>query len=157
MPDPHERHARTGEDYESQPSRSQQRRLAATEPETRQSPGKKDRNLCKALHWKPHKGEFRVAQYGWSAARTCRWGTSWREPGEASWLCCHSEICSGCGKILRDRIKAGECPDYRPATPGELAAIEAERIRREEVRTAAWSRKAGRKPTGKQGYRKKRN
>jgi hypothetical protein len=164
MPDPYERHSRPNgccESWYGQPSRSQLRAAVVAEqvhpeviPQGKRPPGRKDRNLCKAAHWKgPHQPEFTITQGGWSRGE-CRWGISWTDPDQPSWICRHEERCAGCGRVLRTSVSSAECPDFRPVTEQEQAAIEAEIVRREQV--VPWRRQ---RPviTGPQGYRKKRS
>ncbi len=171
MPDPFERRSRPNgccEGIYSQPPRSQQRAAAVADAgnpevisEGRRPPGKKDRSLCKAAHWKgPHQAELRIQEYGWRRTAGCRWAVSWRsKDGEPSWHCAHEEFCTGCGKILRTSITDGECPAFHPVTAAEREAVEAERAGH-EARVAAlrarnrWQPKPP--PTGPQGYRRKR-
>jgi hypothetical protein len=125
------------------------------------APGKKDRDLCKAAHWKaPHQPRLRMQVLGWRRTVGCKWGASWRsKDGEPSWHCAHEEACSGCGKVLRLSIGAEECPGFHPITAGERAAIEAKRAE-DAARAAAARARSRRQPrppiTGKQGFRRKR-
>lgn len=158
MPDPFERHGKS-DGWGPSPSRSQLRRMAASD-EVKRPAARKDPALCKAAHWKgPHQPELRVKQYGWSAKRECRYAISWRTDDEVGWHCCHEEFCSGCGKILRGKISDGECPGWHPVTDAERAALEAERAEHEARVAAARARSRWRpKPPvdGPQSYRRKR-
>ena len=156
----HVRHARGKDDWGTQPGRSAQRAAAAVEPEKR-APGKKDRDLCKAAHWKGlHQPELRMKSYGWPRKGICLWAVSWRSKnGEPVWHCGHEEYCSGCGKALRASIGDSECPGFREITDADLARIEAERAE-SEVRVAAARTRNRWRPrpaiTGPQGFRRKR-
>jgi len=101
---------------------------------------------------------LRLRRYGWSRRSSCGWGLVWSRKERcraAGWTCLHEEACTGCGKILRDRIPAAECPDFHPITAGERAAIDAERAA--ERAAAARSRWQPKPPvTGPQGYRRPR-
>ena len=100
-----------------------------------------------------------MQQYGWRRDGVCKWGITWRKPGGPSWCCGHEEFCSGCGKILRTKIEAAECPGYHPITADERAAVEAERAE-DEARVAATRARNRWQPRppipGPQGYRKTR-
>lgn len=155
MPDPYERHGRgTGWDvWGPTPSRHQQRAAAAADDAVKPPPAKKDKDLCKAAHWKgPHQPQLRVREYSWRKTPRCRWGIFWRQP-EPSWECSHEEVCAGCGKVLRISISKTECPDFHPITEAERDALERE-IERWRERVA--SRRYQRRPVidGPQGYRK---
>lgn len=154
MPDPFERHGKS-DSWGPQPSRSQLRRRAAVDEAEKKAPGKKDPALCKAAHWKaPHGRELRLRRFGWPASRSCGWGLPW-VGDEAAWLCGHEEFCPGCGKVLRNHVEPGECPAWHAATAEDLAAVESERARRDDLAAA----RAARKPVidGPQGYRRKRS
>jgi hypothetical protein len=155
MPDPYERHGRAtgGDVWGPNPSRRQTRAAAAAEPEGKRPPGKKDPNLCKAAHWKGlHQPRLRIRQYGRQRLQ-CRWGTSWASD-KPTWHCVHEEFCTGCGKILRAGIPAGECPDFRPITKAEQDAIDLEIERYTAVRVSRARRRAV--INGPQGYRKRK-
>jgi hypothetical protein len=161
MPGPFERRSRPNGSCEglySQPSRSQLRSAAVAadvrEP-ARKAPGKKDPALCKAAHWKgPHKPGLIKNEPLFRREFPCRWDASWTADGP-EWFCYHEERCARCGKVLRSRVGREECPEFRPITDDELAAIEAEIKRHEGIRAA----RAARKPviTGPQGYRKRKS
>lgn len=164
MPDPFDRHARPGDGWEAQPSRSQLRRAAAMEDGgdsravddplivAKRAPGRKDRNLCKAAHWKgPHQPEIRPCIDPFTNhGRECGWDASWRQD-KPVWVCRHEEVCTGCLKVLRGLLGRDDCPDFRPITEDERERIGAEIASRREWRQS-------RKPviTGHQGYRRKR-
>lgn len=159
MPDPAERHSKHSEDgWGSQPSRSQQRRAAAVEDD-RPSPGRKNKAVCKAAHWKgPHQPVLRMRSFA-RLRLTCRWGHRWNRENPITWNCHHQEYCAGCGKILRDVIPAGECPDKVALTQDIIEGIR-RKDREAEERLARW--RELRRPviapviTGPQGYRKKK-
>ena len=146
-----DRHAETSDGYESEPSRSQQRRMAAQDdPAVRRPPGKKDPGLCKAAHWaKPHVPVFRLHD----ERKPCHWWINWF--GEIAWDCNHMQACSGCGKILDHFVKGKRCPDWREATPEETARLERE-LEEKLLRIAAFRARRVKRPviTGPQGYRK---
>jgi hypothetical protein len=151
VPDPYERHARTKDlsGWESQNPRSA-RRVAATEPEVKRPPAKKDPSLCKAQHWKgPHTPVFRIRQYGRQKS-TCKWGPNWGKP-EPRWHCAHEEVCSGCGKVLSVFVE-NRCPDFHEITEGEQKQIT------EKIEQWALRRLARPRPVidGPQGYRKRK-
>jgi len=161
MPKRFERHARTAWEWGTPGSRRDEVARAVNEPAAK-APGKKDRNLCKAAHWKgPHQPELRMQTFGWRRTASCKWAVSWRsKDGEPLWHCAHEEFCSGCGKVLRTGIGDEECPGFHPVTDDERAAIEAERAEH-EVRVADVRARNHWQPkppvTGKQGYRRKRD
>lgn len=178
MPDPYERHGQADDGWSGQPSRSQLRRIAATEDGAtsqavddpavvaKRAPGKKDPALCKDTHWKePHQAALRAKEFGWHDARWqrnsgCGWTLAWsvrKRRDVTGFRCIHEEVCTGCGKILRDRIPGQDCPDFRPITAEERAAIDAELERRKE-RAAEWRAQRQPRPsiTGPQGYRKRK-
>jgi hypothetical protein len=153
MPDPYERHSRNSWEWGPSPARGQARAAAADQdvvPE-RRPPAKKDRDLCKAAHWKgPHQPELRKHPQLYYRHSKCHWTPGWaaREP---HWACAHEEACTGCGKVLRVWVKKEECPDFRPVTEAERAeimqAIEQWDARRARRRSAI---------DGPQGYRKRK-
>jgi hypothetical protein len=158
MPDPTERHGKS-DDWSAQPSRSQLRRMAVTD-EAKRSPARKDRDLCKAAHWKgPHEPAIVFAGHVFHKG-PCRWSPMWDgEAGgyRAGWMCLHEERCGNCGKVLRMSLARTECPDFE-AAKGLLPAAEAE-AEAATKRHYAWREKhSSRKPaiTGPQGYRKRR-
>jgi hypothetical protein len=161
MPDPFERRSRPNgccEDWYSQPSRSQLRSGAITADEgsrPKRAPGKKDPALCKAAHWKgPHVPGLIKNEPLFRRESPCRWDASWMADGP-EWFCYHEERCTGCGRVLRSRINREECPEFHPITDDELAAVEAEIKRHEDIIAA----RAARRPVidGPQGYRRKRS
>ena len=149
MPDPYERHARSSEnDWGGNAPRSASRRAAASDETVKRPPGKKDPDLCKALHWKgPHVPEFRLREHGWRS-KSCGWTTEWALKGP-HWACGHEEVCSGCGKVL-EAFPGRRCPDYREITDSERTEIE-EKIRQWEQRRRRPFRS---RIDGPQGYRK---
>lgn len=148
MPDPLERHGK-GDGWDPLPSRSRLRRMAVTD-EAKRSPGRKNRDLCKAAHWKgPHKPDLRkMAHRDWP----CRWGLDWAGD-EPRWSCFHEEYCLGCGKVLRIQIGGEECPEWHPVTVEDQVRIDASRQRQETIRADLAARKAARISVG---YRKPR-
>ena len=167
MPKRFERHARSAWEWGTPGSRRDDLARAVTEqgipevaPEGRRPPGKKDPSLCKAVHWKgPHQPVLRMRQFGWRRAVSRKWAISWRSrDGEPSWHCAHEEFCSGCSKILRTGINAGECPAFHPITDAEREAIEAERAE-DEARAAAVRARSRRqpKPPVTKGFRRRRD
>lgn len=161
MPKRFERHARSAWEWGTPGSRRDELARAVGEPAGK-APGKKDRNLCKAAHWKaPHQPQLRLQEFGWRRTVGCKWAVSWHsKDGEPSWHCAHEEFCSGCGKVLRPGIGDEECPDFHPVTDAEREAIKAERAEH-EARVAALRARNRWQPkppvTGKQGYRRKRD
>jgi hypothetical protein len=161
-----ERHARSKDCYDAQPSRSAERADAATagerEPTTR-APARKDtRSWC---HGKPGNAHVPVltSEAGTPQDPGCRWSESFIWPGGtygACWKCRHREECARCGKILRVRseLADAECPDY-PGDPAEREAAEAAAAQRARSWSHLLSRyRQYRKPviTGPQGYRRRR-
>jgi hypothetical protein len=152
-----ERHRRAGSrsDYwDAQPPRSAERSAAAAEPDIR-PPGRKDRWAhCKELKG-PHKFAFAISRWNTRHRTCCGWTVGWNIAAAQEvifWACVHQESCQGCGKIKRESIRAGECPDYRVATAEELAVLKAELAQCHAWR-ASWP--VRRAPvTGPQGYRK---
>jgi len=146
------RHARSKADWDTQPSRSAQRREAAAEPEKR-APGRKNtRSWCRGKEGREHAPEivFRPVY-----RHRCQWRPNWALDG-AHWDCQHAEQCGACGKILREgpQLLAAECP-YYPGPDGARAAAQIEAAgARERIRAARESRK--RIITGPQGYRRRR-
>jgi hypothetical protein len=161
VPKRFERHARSAWEWGTPGSRRAELARAVSDDPAGKVPGKKDRNLCKAAHWRgPHRPELRMREFGWRRAAACKWAVSWRsKDGEPSWHCAHEEVCTGCSKILRQFVPIGECPDFHPITAGEREAIEAERAEHDArvVATRARSRRQPKPPvTGRQGFRRKR-
>lgn len=150
MPDPYERHGQPGDGWSRQPSRSQLRRMAATDGGTaKRPPGRKDPALCKAAHWKgPHRPEIRASK---GMRPECRWDESWTRSGELAWRCIHEEVCADCGKLLRFSVGRDECPDFHPVTDAERARIEASAARFQE-----WKVRTRPVISGRQGYRKRK-
>jgi hypothetical protein len=153
MPDPYERHARTKDSsgWENQNPRSA-RAVAAAEPEVKRPPAKKDKDLCKAQHWKgPHTPVFEKKDSSWRKNYTCSWRTGWSHDRVPEWHCVHEEVCSGCGKVLNSWLLGERCPDYHLITEEEQALLEAE-IERWNLRRVARVRP----PKERTGYRKKK-
>lgn len=151
MPQYMDRHAETSDGYGSEPSRSQQRRLAAQDdPAKRPPPAKKDPDMCKAQHWKAgHTPVFQMRR----ALYDCKWWVDWT--AKVAWSCWHEEVCSGCGKILDPFIKGRRCPDYHDITPAEAERMAREKEARAE-RIAQFQARRVKRPVikGPQGYRK---
>ena len=105
MPDQWERHSRSRREWDSgSASRKQQRQAAANDDPVRDhSPGKKDKNACKANHWKPHVITYKYFTNSWylrSHVR-CEWTTVWRDGQYVPvWFCGHNAECVLCGKRL---------------------------------------------------------
>lgn len=162
MPRRFERHARSAWEWGTPGSRSSELARAVSDDPAAKAPGKKDRDLCKAAHWRgPHQPGLRMREYSWRRPAACLWAVSWRsKDGEPSWHCGHEEVCTGCGKILRLSVGDRDCPDYHAITAGEREAIEAERAE-DEARVAAARARNRRQPrppvTGKRGFRRKRD
>lgn len=173
MPSPFERHSRPDE-WSGQPSRSQLRRAAAEEDGGtdrsvnssgvvgRRVPGKKDKSLCKAAHWKgPHQPEIVLANETWEDQfrSRCRWEPRWgrEDDGHAvRWHCEHKIHCAGCGRIIEYRIPKETCPAY-PGTEEQRSVAQQRAFERNEERRTSkppWRRKPP--ITGPQGYRKKK-
>lgn len=159
MPDPHERHGRPGRyDYaDSQPSRSQQKAVAAQEPAGKRPPGKKDRDLCKGRHWKgPHVPEVRL-EYNRVTGQPgkCGWrGRWWSSSKPYNWTCSHVLKCSGCEKDFGGASR-GQCPYFHEITDEERQSVDAKNAAMEK-RQARWKTRTRRIITGPQGYRKKK-
>lgn len=174
MPSPFERHSRPDE-WSGQPSRSQLRRAAAEDDAGtngsidstgvvgKRAPGKKDKSLCKAAHWKgPHQPEIVLANETWEDQfrSCCRWGPIWSGEDHAAvvrWRCAHEVHCAGCGRIMEYRIPKEKCPTY-PGTEEQRAVAQQQAFEwNEERRSSKW--RPRRKPiiTGPQGYRKKKS
>lgn len=103
MPDQWERHGRSNEYWDTVPSRRQQRLAAANDdPVKDKTPGKKDKNACKANHWGPHVPSWTFDNFPWRDRTNCGWGTIWSK-GDVFipyWWCGHSGRCKLCGKRL---------------------------------------------------------
>ncbi|HEY1705536.1 MAG TPA: hypothetical protein VGG75_38110 [Trebonia sp.] len=157
MPKRFERHARSAWERGTPGSRRDEVARAVTEPAAK-APGKKDRDLCKAAHWKgPHQPQLRMRVYPGPRPGRCQWSAGWRSNGKLAWYCDHQEVCAGCGKVLRSWIGATECPDFHEVTAAERAVIEEKRAEAEAQVTAQRSRWPRKPPvTGRQGYRRKR-
>ena len=102
MPNQWERHGRTNEYWDTKPARSQQREAAAHDDPVRdRTPGKKDKNACKANHWKPHIIGYKYFTTSWylrSHVR-CEWTTVYRKGQYVPvWFCGHNAQCILCGK-----------------------------------------------------------
>lgn len=155
------RHARGGDGWTAQPSRSAEL-AGAVEAETadpsRRAPGRKDRSRCKKSAGGPHVPVIVRDRYG-VHGRECRWEPEWGRglDGGPLWLCLHHEECSNCGKVLRLRLGVAECPDWHEITGAERAQVEAA-IAAAAERRAKWARRTG-KPViaGPQGYRRRRD
>jgi hypothetical protein len=148
------RHARSRENWDSQPSRSAERREAAAEPE-RTAPGRKDRRACcKRNSWGPHVPAIVAAH----AYRPCAWGPHWsikdRAFDSVTWRCWHEERCVHCGKVLRVAIRREECPVY-PGDPAQRVVAEADAVRAQE-RQDAWRHRKRKVIIGPQGFRRQR-
>ena len=162
MPDQHERHAKSKWEWGSPGARSQEvQAAAADDPEPpKRTPGRKDtRSWCRGKQGVEHVPELAWHPFLWKPGEPdCRWRAAWssRAGGEyvACWMCEHRETCARCGKVLRDRIPAAECPAY-PGTPEDRAAAEEEAL---QIRERVAQRQTRWKPviTGPQGYRRKR-
>jgi hypothetical protein len=152
MPKRFERHARSAWEWGTPGSRRDETARAVGEqvvPEGKQSPGKKNRYLCKGAHWKsPHQPEI-VKRVAGPSLLPCHWWTTWR--GEPYWLCTHEEHCVGCGKVLRSSVPAEQCPEYHPMTAAERAEHQSRVTALRERR----SRRRKQLITGKQGFRRK--
>lgn len=154
MPDPFERHSRNAWEWGPAPPRGQARQAAADQElaTPKRPPAKKDRDLCKAQHWKGlHTPVMRIRHpAAWRRVSKCEWRASWGRPPEPRWHCYHEEVCSGCGKVLSMSVGADRCPDYRPVTAAEQAEID-EVIERWTTRR---NRPIRTRIDGPQGYRK---
>lgn len=110
MPDQWERHGKNSYyEWDGSPSRKQQRMAAAhDDPVKDKTPGKKDKDKCKANHWGPHAPSYVFKDYTWSRRTGCGWGTVFRN-GQfvPSWYCGHTGRCVLCGKRLD---KPAVCP-----------------------------------------------
>jgi hypothetical protein len=157
MPRRFERHKRGKGWWDSLPPRSgevQQAAKADPEPAKR-APARKDtRHWCKGKEGREHGPviEFRP----WSVSdKDCRWASRWTYDG-VKWHCLHAEVCSSCGKVLRDwgTLAATECPAYPGSDEQRVVAVaEAEESRE---RMAAWQVRRRPVITGPQGYRRQR-
>ena len=73
MPKRFERHARTAWEWGTPGSRRDELARAVSEPAGK-APGKKDKSLCKAAHWKgPHQPELRILERGWRRTWPMNW------------------------------------------------------------------------------------
>lgn len=164
MPGRFERHRRTKWEWGTPGARSgETRAAAAADPDpAKRPPGRKDRRAwCKGKHGIEHAGAIILdaRQAGWRSKNGCQWTPSWgirlQEYG-THWLCEHREVCTRCGRILREssQLAVEECPAY-PGSGEQRAAAEVETAAREARRAASLS---WRKPpvTGPQGYRRQR-
>ena len=160
MPDPFERHARSKWEWGTPGARSQEVQAAAAddpEPPKRGPARKNTRDWCKGKVGVEHVPHLVWHPVLWRRGEPdCRWRAGWdsRTGGESAyWACDHREECERCGKVLRDRIPAAECPAY-PGTSEDHAAAEAEAAR---IREQIVQRPSRRKViTGPQGYRRHR-
>lgn len=154
MPDQFERHARNADSgWAGNPGRKQSRAAAAADTAPKRPPAKKDKNLCKAAHWKgPHTPELRTRQFGWRKGAKCGWGVSWGG-GKPAYFCHHEAFCTGCGKVTSTSIGFNDCPDSGPLADERRVQIELS-IEQSRERLAAY--RARRHPVidGPQGYRK---
>ena len=168
MPSPHERHARTGDYWDTRPSRHDELAAAladeqAAEPgPAKRLPGRKNtRAWCKGKEGRPHVPV--IVPRPLTRRDACEWTPGWdrdrRVWESAAWSCCHVEQCGECKKILRERweLDLAECPAY-PGSPEQKAAAVAEGQRRNERhgKPPRWSaREAARqRQKGVSGYRK---
>jgi len=161
MPDPYERHGRAGAwDWDAnQLSRSQARQAAAEHDQgepVKRPPAKKDKDLCKALHWQPHKPVLVADKWTsrWKAG--CGWGIPyWSRDMDYTpqWQCRHREVCAGCGKRIADWITPRRCPSYHEITKAEKIILDAQQ-EQAVARRARWRRATRPVIKGKQGYRK---
>ena len=168
MPQAHDRHGRgTEPGWGAQPSRSQQRRVAATDDPSRATAPSRDK-----------KGECKGPD-GWHASHdlafTREQGTNGREKAPCQWQalmtwgqdedlyqprwgCTHEEKCRRCGHVRRPgRDIRQDCPDFPGGDPPP-GVIEDARRKNEEARARLARWKAGRRPrppvTGRTSYRK---
>lgn len=158
-------------DWGPSPARSQQRAAAAKDdPVTPQRKAKKGPEHCPGSPDRQHHGEilfgeqyFKLRIFGYPTGGECGWGITWHPDWPAyrdyvaAWKCLHASVCRQCGKILCAPLSPRECPDYRE-DPGEMEAARewaAERTRQAEAARAAY--RPRNVPSGKQGYRKKKN
>lgn len=162
MPRRFERHRRGTQYWDSQPARSAEVRTdTARDPDpAKRAPAKKDtRHFCKGKPGVEHVPAIVQDERapGWLKAG-CGWRADWRvrlRGYDAGWHCQHREICTGCGKILREGWDVGrECPDY-PGDPDQRVAAVAEAARL-EARHEEWAGRRRPVITGPQGYRRQR-
>lgn len=151
------RHARSKSDWDTQPSRSAERREAAAEPD-RQAPGRKDRRAqCKKNGGGPHIPAIVFIAPVFDSYSTCEWVPHWsrrkRSYNGTGWSCRHEERCSCCGRVLRMVVVPSECPAF-PGDPVQRAAAEIDAVCAQE-RQDTWR---GRRKviSGPQGYRRRR-
>lgn len=131
------------------------RRDAVTvEEQAKRAPGRKDRKR----YCKPNRGAHTpvMVKPSMFAGKQCGWRPDFQpRTGEwvPDWLCIHQEECSGCGRFFCF-VRGEDCPDFRPATPGERQELDAEIERRAQVRREYEARKPV--VTGPQSYRRSR-
>lgn len=166
MASKHERHAKTKWEWGSEPGRSDELRQAvADDPQPPpRPPGKKDkRRWCKGKTGVEHTPGVVMNHYGWVTSRfsSCAWVPMWEHRQRervVGWRCCHHEVCTRCGKILRQtwEMTAEECPTY-PGTPEQRAAAEV-KLAEEKAWRAAHPTRYRRKPApdGPTHYRRPR-
>lgn len=158
MPDPFERHSKLGaHDWGTQPSRSQQRRLAAADdseptPVSSRMHRRWDKDRCKKNHGGEHTPELVLSK--WSRVfSSCQWGSSWLI-GDTGfmviWRCSHELHCAKCGKVLNVSIADTHCPAY-PGTEDQRAHAQ-DRV--DEANERARNRPQRKIITGRTGYRR---
>ena len=163
MPGQFERHAKSKWEWGTPGARSAEVKAAAAddpEPPKRAAARKNTRDWCKGKQGAAHVPHLVLHPVFWKRGELyCKWHASWSLRGQeyvACWTCDHREECERCGKVLRSRIAATECPAY-PGTPEDHAAAETEAARiREQVAQMAQRPSRRKVITGPQGYRRKR-
>lgn len=168
MPDQFDRHARPnewGDHWGPLPSRSQQRRMAASDdPVTPVRKAKRGPEHCPGSPDKWHHGEiifvpphaFRKKP---APETVCEWRPRYYRNGNLEgdnqmvrWECFHQRVCTYCSKIL-DKGVGTRCPLYPGIPEDKQAAVQAflEQEQRQEER---WHYRRQKVINGRQGYRK---
>lgn len=82
---------------------------------------KKDtKRWCKGKEGRAHQTEIRMSHWGYRtpcgpAPEWARGRSHWFYGGDGTWWCMHQEVCTICGKVIRRKIGADECPDRTDA------------------------------------------
>lgn len=160
------RHARSKWEWGSQPPRGE---LVAAEAAEQLAPsvvplGPRGKSRKDTRHWCKGKAgtehHVTLVRRQWRGKdQGCGWVPACRTRGRdlVSWSCCHSRVCTVCGKVLAYWLDETSCPDY-PGTAAQKQAAETKAIWQRESYQKWLDRRKLRKPpiTGPQGYRRKR-
>lgn len=141
-------------------------KAAAISEPAKRPPAKKDtKHWCRGKEGVQHVPQIVLSHDGFRS-RACEWVSKFdyrairrgEDDYRIAWACGHQELCSRCGKILRERweLRQEECPAY-PGSPEQRSEAEREAAAYPDLfraREARYGRK--RAITGPQGYRRKR-